>query len=141
MAHFPDIRTATKVGLGRDLPAVGMLAHRVRIGNHHPVVAVDKHLHKPTVNFVRIEFTQKHKPSQHHQTLNVVAVARLQDATDRIVNRLDSGCPIVKTEGDGARVIPMVSRSHRHAKILVGCSNELTPTCLLYTSPSPRDRG
>ena len=105
-----------------------MLAHCVSIGNHHPIVTVDEHLHKPAVDFFRVKLANEHKPAQHHQSLNVVTVSGFKNSANRIVDWRDAGCSVVETRRNFSRVVPMIRRSHFDAMILVGRPDEFSPT-------------
>jgi len=66
VAHFADVVGAADVGFGDDEATVGVLAHAVDVGNHDPVIAVDRYFHKPAVDLIGVDFTKEHKIAEDH---------------------------------------------------------------------------
>lgn len=57
----------------------------------------------------------------------MVAVTCIENAANRVVDRQDAGRTVIEARGNLAMVIPVVSRSHFHAMILVRCADEFAP--------------
>ena len=96
VAHFQNIVAARYVGFGGHLSAIGILTHTINIRHHHPIIRINEEFHKPAIDFIRIEFTQVHEVTQHHQSFDVMTVSGLQYFLNGSVNGLNAGGTIIK---------------------------------------------
>lgn len=55
ITHLQHIPGTGYAGFGTQQPAIGKLAHAVDIGDHHPVICINKVLQEPVIDPVRVE--------------------------------------------------------------------------------------
>ena len=127
VAHFHYVVAGTDVGLGGHEAAVGKLAHAVYVGNHDPVVGVDKEFHEPAVDFVGIDFAEEHEVAENHEAFDVVAVAGLEDGADGVVDGGNAGGGGVEGVGHGAGEVPEVAGAFFGAFGFVDTADEFAP--------------
>jgi hypothetical protein len=60
IAHPQDVAGGADIGLGGDLATVGILTHAVNVGHHDPIISVNEHLHKPSIDLIRINLAKQH---------------------------------------------------------------------------------
>lgn len=128
VAHLIDVMTARAVGLRADNTAVAVLAHPERVRQRHPVDCIQIHGHMPFMKLARMNAEQERIQPDHHQPLNMVGIAVIQDAHHRLPDTIHLGLPMpiergyvqVMTE----RVQPTI---FRHMKP-VDASHEFPPS-------------
>ena len=79
IAHFFNIIASADVRFCAHFSAIREAAHSVNIRNHHPIVRIYKHLHKPLVDVIRIQFQEIHKVGKNHQSLDMMGISCLQN--------------------------------------------------------------
>ena len=127
VAHFQDIITGADIGFGGHEPTIGKLAHAVNIGNHDPIIGIDKEFHKPAVNFIGVDFAEEHEVAENHEALDVVAVAGLEDGADGIINGFNAGGGGVESVGHGAAKIPKVTGTFFSSFGFVDAADKFSP--------------
>ena len=75
VGHFTNVVGAGNIGLGREKTAVRELRHSVNIGDHNPIIGVNKKFHEPLVDGVRVDPAEEHEIPEHHESFNMVGIA------------------------------------------------------------------
>jgi hypothetical protein len=86
IAHLQHVPGTGYVGFGTHQPAIGKLTHPIDIGDHDPVICINKEFREPVIDPVRMEFGKEHDVAQHHETFNMVAVGIFENPAYRCIN-------------------------------------------------------
>ena len=127
VAHLAYVGGTGKIGFGCNSTAIGMLAHSVDVGNHDPVIAIDKHLHEPSVDFIWVKFAKEHESPECHEPFNMVAVAGFFDPYNDVIDGRNSGGAFIKRDRDLPGMFPAIGGAHCYAEIDIGGPHKFPP--------------
>ena len=127
IGHLEDVVGTGNVGLGGERPAIGELRHAVNVRHHDPVIGIDEKLGEPAIHLMGIETAQQHEISQHHESLDVMAIRLIMKLADDAVDGRDAGGGVVKGFGDATGVMKEIEISNLRAAMAVDAIHEFPP--------------
>jgi hypothetical protein len=72
IAHPLNVARGADIGFGSDLATIGILTHAVNVGHHDPIISVNEHLHKSSVDLIGINLAKQHEIPKNHQPFYMV---------------------------------------------------------------------